>query len=347
LLAPFVGLVLPASVCAEERQDLDAGLADASLALDAEASDAALVGADGALAGRAPPRALFVPNVSWPDDQPVPEAGNLEVLVVVERDGQAHLESCAYATSVCDALRAALALSKFAPASLNGEASAARVQVRFKLAQPAAESDADAQAEPTPGADAATKQAPAARAPAPSEEPETYGAVARLERDKPLSTAIELEEVRELPGALGDPFRVIDSLPGVVPVMTGLPYVYVRGAPPAATAYFYDDIQLPALFHLALGPAVVHPAMVGGIDFYPGVAPARYGRKTGGVVAGKAMLRELKPGVHGELELRLIDLQAYLATPIRKTGRFEVAGRYGYPGLLAITVPLLGIRASY
>ena len=24
--------------------------------------------------------------------------------------------------------------------------------------------------------------------------------------------------------------------------------------------YFFDDVQLPALFHLGLGPAVVHPA---------------------------------------------------------------------------------------
>jgi hypothetical protein len=292
-----------------------------------------------AAAERAPPRALFVPPLSWPEEQPLPEASSLDVRVVIERDGQARLDSCEHPPGVCDALRAALTLAKFAPATQNGQPIAARVQVRFGLKQvsppatpldggaPASSADVDAR---KPNTDARADAA--AVAPVQHEEPETYGAVARLERDKPLATALELEEIREVPGAMGDPFRVIDALPGVVPVMTGLPYVYVRGAPPSATAYFYDDIQMPALFHLALGPAVVHPAMVGGIDFYPGIAPARYGRKTGGVVAGKAMLRDLKPGVHGELELRLIDAQAYVATPIRKTGRLEVAGRFGYPG---------------
>jgi len=39
-------------------------------------------------------------------------------------------------------------------------------------------------------------------------------------------------EVREMPGAFGDPFRAIEALPGVVPLVSGLPYFYVRGAPP-------------------------------------------------------------------------------------------------------------------
>ena len=283
---------------------------------------------------RTPPRALFVPPLHWPIDQPLPEAGSLTLTLVIERDGRARLEECALTSSACDAVRVALEAAAFAPALVQGVPSAARVQVRFVVTRAA--DDAGAPLADAPGLDAGAGSLDAATHTTPKPlEPAEYGAFARLERKQPLAMALELEEMRELPGALGDPFRVIDALPGVVPVMTGLPYVYVRGAPPAATAYFYDDIQLPALFHLAFGPAVVHPAMVGGIDFYPGVAPARYGRKTGGVVAGKAMLRDLKPGVHGEVELRLIDLQAYVATPIRKTGRLEVAGRFGYPGLLA------------
>jgi hypothetical protein len=313
---------------------MDAGFApDAGAFADAgSARDTTLADGDSGSSDRTPPRALFVPALSWPLDQPVPETGSVDALVVVEHDGRARLESCEHMPSVCTALSSALSLAKFVPATLHGAPSDARVQVRFGLSRAApvsGDAGADAGQAHTSKVDASL---PITRAP--HEESPAYGAVARVERDKPLATALELEEVRELPGAMGDPYRVIDSLPGVVPVLSGLPYVYVRGAPPAATVYYYDDIQLPALFHLALGPAVVHPAMVGGIDFYPGVAPARYGRKTGGVVAGKAQLRELKPGVHGELELRVIDLQAYLATPILKTGRVEVAGRFGYPGLL-------------
>jgi hypothetical protein len=328
------GLALERPAEADASGSVDAGpqALDASVDSGSEALDAA--------AARTPPRALFVPALHWPDGEPAPETGAIEAVVLIEREGQAQLESCEQPASVCESLRSALALARFEPASVNGAPRAARVQVRFALARPSdAAADAGADAAPLVASDAelATEQRSDSSAPRAMlhEEAELYGAMARVEKQKPLATALELEEIRELPGAMGDPFRVIDALPGVVPVMTGLPYVYVRGAPPSATAYFYDDIQLPALFHLALGPAVVHPAMVGGIDFYPGVAPARYGRKTGGVVAGKAMLRELKPGIHGELELRLIDLQAYVATPIRKTGRLEIAGRFGYPGLMA------------
>ena len=48
--------------------------------------------------------------------------------------------------------------------------------------------------------------------------------------------------MRDMPGAFGDPFRAIEALPGVVPIVSGLPYFYVRGSPPSGTLYVYDDI---------------------------------------------------------------------------------------------------------
>jgi hypothetical protein len=137
-----------------------------------------------------------------------------------------------------------------------------------------------------------------------------------------------------VPGTFGDPFRVLDTLPGVVPMFGGLPYVYVRGAPPAATVYYYDDIAIPQLFHFGLLAAVVHPAMLGDLLFYPSVAPARYGRKTGGVFGAEG------PDVHndkltGELELRLLDVSGMLNVPLAGGGRVIGAARYGYPGLAA------------
>ena len=111
-----------------------------------------------------------------------------------------------------------------------------------------------------------------------------------------------------MPGSVGDPWRALEALPGVVPVLSGLPYVYLRGAPPSATQYLYDEIPVPALYHLAVGPAVIHPRMVGPLTLYSGVAPARYGRATGGVVVAEG------PGQGAdqvELELRLLDVSAY------------------------------------
>jgi hypothetical protein len=273
-----------------------------------------------------------VAPAAWPSELPLPEAGFIEVLLLIGRDGLAQLESCELPVVVCDAVAAALLESEFAPATLEGVPRAARVSLRMGLAPASAPTPGSSPSEPTPAAP--SPPAVPVAVPLPADVSEDYGAQALVTRPNPTAHALTLEQMREVPGTQGDPFRVLDALPGVVPVMTGLPYVYVRGAPPAATAYFYDDIQLPALFHLGLGPAVVHSAMVGPIDFYPGVAPARYGRRTGGVVAGKAALRTLKPGVHGELELRLVDVQAYVAKPFGHGGRVELAGRYGYPGLL-------------
>jgi len=271
-------------------------------------------------AERQPPRAVRLPALTMPSE--VAGDGDIEVLLTIGSDGFAQLAECNEPVATCDLLEAALIEAEFEPARVAGKAVPARVRVRFAVERPA----------PAP---AATDQAPATSPPKRPSPPEQYGAVARVKQPPATAHALELAEMREVPGAFGDPFRVIDTLPGVTPVFTGLPYVYVRGAPPAATAYFYDDNQLTALFDLALGPDEVLAAMIGPIDCYPGVSPARYGRKTGGVIAGQAASRPIRPGVHGELELRLIDAQAYLATPIGKRGgRIEVAGRYGYPGLL-------------
>ena len=149
-------------------------------------------------------------------------------------------------------------------------------------------------------------------------------------------TIISKEEVRDLPGAFGDAFRAIDMMPGVVPIVSGLPFFFVRGAPPGNTGYFLDDVRVPLLYHLALGPSVVHPSLIERVDFYPGGYPAEYGRFTGGIVAGET--RGPSSRVNGEAEVRLFDAGVLGEAPFANgKGDALVAGRYGYPALL---VPL-------
>lgn len=327
-----------------EAHALDAGAAaplDAGVELDGGSpTDTAAAFApetqplDGASApSLVPPRALFVPDLILPESAEPSVA--VEALIRVNRDGMALLLACDAAEAACAALREALPGARFEPARRDGAPVDAQVRVRFAVRS----ADAAAESSLTPDAGladgAVSVAAPDAQAAAaPAAERDEYGAIARAHTPPPTAVALELEEIRAVPGTFGDPFRVLDALPGVVPVMSGIPYVYVRGAPPASTVYYYDEIQVPALFHLGLGPQVVHPAMLGAIDFYPGVAPARYGRKTGGVMAGQASDRPLRDGVHGEVELRAIDVQAYLAKPFKNGARLEVAGRYGYPVLV-------------
>lgn len=186
--------------------------------------------------------------------------------------------------------------------------------------RPAAPEEAASSAEPEAAPTASTEDLP------------SYGATARVVKPEPGVRRLELEEMRDLPGAFGDPYRAVDALPGVVPVVSGLPYVFVRGSPPAGTLYVYDDIPVPTLYHLAFGPAVIHPRMVGPVRLYSGVAPARYGRLTGGVVVGEGPARP-DGRTHAEAELRLLDLSGYVQTP-GLGGDVTGAVRYGYPALL-------------
>ena len=146
-------------------------------------------------------------------------------------------------------------------------------------------------------------------------------------------TTMTREEVRDIPGAFGDAFRAIDMMPGVVPIVSGLPFFFVRGAPPGNTGYFVDDVRVPLLYHVAVGPSVIHPSLIDRVDFYPGGYPAQYGRFTGGIVAGETQ----GPSGHlrGEAELRLYDVGVLGETPFASgKGDALVAGRYGYPALL-------------
>jgi hypothetical protein len=138
--------------------------------------------------------------------------------------------------------------------------------------------------------------------------------------------------MRDVPGTFGDPFQAILTFPGVAAMASGLPYFYVRGAPPADTGYFLDGIPLPALFHIGPGPSVIPPALLERVDFFPSTAPARYGRFVGGVISGET--RPPSAVTRGEASLRLFDASAFVETPLDARSTVLVAGRYGYPNLL-------------
>lgn len=156
-------------------------------------------------------------------------------------------------------------------------------------------------------------------------------------RQSPTPSATEHRmaraDIRLVPGAFGDPFRAIDSLPGVVPTISGLPYFYIRGAPPSAVGYYIDEVRVPYLFHFALGPGVIQPAIVDEVSLHPAAFPGRYGRYTGAIVAGQT--RPPPDEVRGEGQIRIYDIGAYAEAPFAD-GRASagVGGRYSYTAAL-------------
>jgi hypothetical protein len=240
---------------------------------------------------------------------------------VVGQDGRAALESCEAGEALCAAFAVVLARARFEPARRDGRPVPARVRVTTRVHRLA-------------GADANPNEpAPPFALDLPERAP-PLGVRAEVARTPAGSRRLELVELRDVPGTLGDPFRVLESMPGVVPLASGMPYYYVRGAPPAGTLYVYDGIQLPILFHVGVGPAVVHPRMLGPLRLYPGAAPARYGRMVGGVITTEATGGPVeRPSA--EVELRLLDVNGYAEAPIGDGGSVRAAVRWGWPALMA------------
>ncbi|MBI3185854.1 MAG: TonB family protein [Myxococcales bacterium] len=148
------------------------------------------------------------------------------------------------------------------------------------------------------------------------------------------SVRLEGEELREVPGTMGDPFRVVMLMPGVGGVASGVAYPVVRGAQPAETGYFIDGVRVPLLFHLFLGPSVLHPDLVESIDFHPAAVPPRFGRILGGVVDARVgRPRQARATAY----LDFINAGGLVQAPIERTGtQVSLAGRFSYsPWLLS------------
>lgn len=261
-----------------------------------------------------PPRLLVAPRVPYPQHA----AGRAEVVLVMTIDDRGEVVSVEvergsepFATTAATAARG----WRFVPARRNGRPIRSRILRRIEFAP----------------LGAMPPETPAVK------EGEAQGVVdVTVEGElqlPPSVTSLEREEVRRLPGAFGDPFRAIESMPGVTPITSGLPFFFVRGAPPGNIGYFVDGVRVPYLFHVGAGPAVIHPAFVDRVALYSGGYPARFGRYAGAVVS--ATTKNPDPTWHGEGNLRLVDAGALVEGGFADgRGTALIGGRYAYTGLL-------------
>jgi hypothetical protein len=267
-----------------------------------------------------PPEVRSLPPIELEES---PELSDVTALIEIDVEGRATLIETDAPEDIRDEITRTLERAEFEPARRDGVAIPSRVRVQFEIVLPAVEEPLEPEVEIDP-----TQQ------PTTSEEEPTFGATASVRPVERSGLRLELDELREIPGAFGDPMRVVDTLPGAVPVTNGLPDTFLRGAPPAGTSYSYDGIRLPGLFHLLGGPGYVHPTQIGPVVFHAGVAPARYGRRIGGVIAGEGPDEPERGEWHGEVEARALDVNASIDIPLGDEPVLTVAGRYGYPALV-------------
>lgn len=142
------------------------------------------------------------------------------------------------------------------------------------------------------------------------------------------------EELHQTAGTLGDPFRVVGLLPGVAAPLTLLPIYVIRGASPGTNGFFLDGMRVPQLFHFVVGGGVIHPRLIERLDFYPGVYDVSFGHYAGGVIDSETRPGRADATAHGEVELKLYDLSAFVEVKAPKGLTVEVAGHYGWPSFL-------------
>lgn len=276
-----------------------------------------------------PPKLLEEPNVVYPEGA----TGEARVVLtlVVAPDGS--VRSATAETELAPFSEAAVAAAlgfRFQPALRDGVAVAAKIRFEVRFTPPVIEAPAEPDAaENTANGPPAAPSEARAEVPAPPTEILVVGRRGEPSRSASLTRA----EVREIPGTFGDPFRAIEALPGVTPIVSGLPFFFVRGAPPGNVGYYLDGIRVPLLFHVGAGPSVVHPGLMDRVDLYPGGYPARYGRFAGGIVAGEALGPSTE--ARGEFNLRAFDAGGLLEVPLWD-GRANVlvGGRYSYTALI-------------
>ena len=284
--------------------------------------------------------ALTPPVPEGSTDVPYPSGAEGDARVVLElivaKDGSVSSATALEGSEpFAEHARRAVLGWHFVPAQRGKMAIAARIRVQIFFDHPAS---GNPESPPAP-APAVSTAAPAAGTPVaqPSTpEPPIEVTVSGVRREVG-QLQLSAEEVREMPGAFGDAFRAVEALPGLTPLVSGIAYFYVRGAPPNNSGYYIDGVKVPLLFHLGLGQGVIHPGLIDHVDLFPGAAPARYGGSAGGIIVGQT--REPARVRRGEANLRLVDAGALLETPFANgRGSALVAGRYGYPGAILSAV---------
>jgi TonB family protein len=234
---------------------------------------------------------------------------------------------------------AAIAASKnwrFTPATLGEAKVAVRIAMEVRFSEQTQAPKEQAAPAVEPGEDEQTEAKP---------EPKVAdggSAVATVEASAdvtvegqrpPGAISFSRAEARQMPGAFGDPLRAVDSMPGVTPLVSGLPVFYLRGAPPGNTGYFVDEIRLPFLFHAFLGPSVINPELVERVNLYSSWYPANHGGLAGGVV--EAELRAPRGERTYSFGLGLWEAGAFMESPFAgEQGNIFLGGRYAFTGLL-------------
>lgn len=145
-------------------------------------------------------------------------------------------------------------------------------------------------------------------------------------------TTLSDAEIYEIPGTMGDPMRVVMLMPGVTSSISGLSSPVIRGSLPGDTRFEIDGVQVPMLYHMLLGTAVVNPRFTAGIDFQPSGYSVEHGHFSGALINAPAAERPTERVT--AFDVSIIQANVYHAQPITDDLQVVAAARYGTLGLV-------------
>lgn len=271
------------------------------------------------------PRLLTDARVGYPEDQEQDAVVLLKLRI--EKDGQVSEALVVSGQEPFSALAQTAAKGwRFSPATVDDEPHSAWIHFTIEFTAPAEEEVQVVETIAAPQSEGA--------APDPPEQVLTVQGVRSPARVRVMSD----EETSIIPGAEGDPLRALEVMPGTVPVLGSGPFLGLRGASPGMVGYVYDGLELPYLYHLAGGPAVVHPWLVDSAAMYGTGGPARLGRAAGGTI--EATAAEPTGQLRAAARVRITDSALGGEIPFDEgRGNVLLAGRYSY------TKPLVSMIA--
>lgn len=157
-------------------------------------------------------------------------------------------------------------------------------------------------------------------------------------REEISKQTLHTEELRKLPGTLGDPLRAIENLPGAArpPLNTGL--LIIEGARPSDSRVYLGAAEIPQLYHYGGFTSVVPANFLSSVTYLPHNFGVRYGRATAGTI--DVELRSGKTDKwRAALDVNPIHIGAEVEGPLPSASKNKTKEPVGSV--------LLGVRRSY
>lgn len=163
---------------------------------------------------------------------------------------------------------------------------------------------------------------------------------ARAADQRTSSYPMSQEEIRRSPGALGDVFRLVQSLPGVINTNDQRNDVVARGGSPSENLVLIDGIEVPYVNHFAAqgssgGPvSMLNNELVRDADFLAGGMPVRFGGRLSSVM--DIRLREGdRERFRSATDLTAAGYGTLLEGPLGSRGSWLLSARNSYYDLVA------------